>query len=108
MNRIKDNKEFLDFLCKSNKKLRKILIQHASKEQNNTICEIILNILKGNFQIPKEKLSILNKKKNQLRAIIQKTPLKKKKHIIQKGGFLEILIPAIVSGLASIVSNLIQ
>ena len=108
MNRIKDNREFLNFLCKANKKIRKILIKNASREQIYTICEIILNILKGNFQVPKEQLEYLNKKKKQLRAIIQRSTLKKKKHIIQKGGFLEILIPSIVSGLASIVSNLLE
>jgi hypothetical protein len=32
----------------------------------------------------------------------------KKKLIIQKGGFLQILIPAIISGLASIISSVIS
>ena len=106
MNRIKNNKDFLNLLCKSKKKFRKFLIQNASKEQIYSICEIVLNILNGNLKVSdKNKLS---KKRKLLRKIIQKSSLKKKRYLIQKGGFLEILIPSIVSGLASIISNIIS
>ena len=107
MNRIKNNKDFLNLLCKSNKKkFRIFLIQNASKEQIYSICEIVLNILNGNLKVSdKNKLS---KKRKLLRKIIQKSSLKKKRYLIQKGGFLEILIPSIVSGLASIISNIIS
>jgi len=108
MNRIKDNREFLEYLCKSKKNTRKLLINNAHKEQIYALCEIILNILNGNLKLSNQEIAKLSKKKKQLRNIISKSTIKKKKQLIQKGGFLEILIPSIVSGLATIVSNLIS
>ena len=108
MNRIKNNKDFLNLLCKSKNKYRKFLIQKASKEQIYAICEIVLNILNGNLKVPEINKNKLDKKKKTLRKIVQKGSLKNKRYLIQKGGFLEILIPSIVSGLATIISNLIS
>ena len=109
MSQVDKNKNFLKLLCNSNKKLRKSLIQNGSKDQINSLCEIVLNLLNGNIKISDEKLNKLSKKRNSLKQFIQKNvAIKKKKYLIQRGGFLEILIPAIISGLASVVTTLID
>lgn len=108
MSRIEENKNFLNLLCNSKRKIQRILIKNASKEQIYSICEIILNILNQNLKIDDKVLKNLSKKKNTLRQLIKKGSLKKKKYLIQKGGFLQFLIPAIITGLASIVSSIIE
>lgn len=108
MNRIKANRDFLGLLCYSNKKLRDLLIKNANKEQIYTLCEIILNILNGNLKLSEDQLQKLSKIKAKLRNIIKRSSLKKKKYLIQKGGFLQILIPSIISGLATIISSFIS
>ena len=107
MDRVKNNIEFLSLLCRSKKKFRNFLIQYANKEQIYTLSEIVLNILNGNLKVPEQLVKKLSKKRKLLRKLVQKNSIKKKKFLIQKGGFLEILIPSIVSGLASIISSVI-
>jgi len=109
MDRIEKNKNFLQLLCTSNSNLQKALIKNASKDQIFSICEIILNLLNGNLKIREDDLQKLSKKKKLLRELIKKgSSIKKKKFLIQRGGFLQFLIPALITGLASVVSSVIE
>lgn len=108
MSHVLKNKNFLQLLTKSNKKIQKSMIKNASKEQIKSICEIILNLLSGNIKLDQEDLSKLYKKRNSLRELIKKQSIKKKKYLIQKGGFIQFLIPALISGLATVISSVIQ
>lgn len=105
---IQKNKEFLQFLCSSGKKNRRFLIASANRKQINSICEIILNVLKGNVPISDDLKHSLSKKKKLIRDFVKKSTLKNKKSVLQKGGFIEFLIPAIISGLSTIASALIE
>ena len=64
MDLIHNNKNFLNLLCSSKKKVRKLLIQNATRDQINAIREIILNVLNGNLKIEKSDLEKLARKKN--------------------------------------------
>jgi len=108
MSRLNQNRNFLELLTHSNKKLQKSLIENASKDQIYSICEIVLNILNGNLNLDKKEIEKLARKKKQLRLLVNKGSIKNKKHLIQKGGFIQFLIPAIITGLASIVSSIIE
>lgn len=108
MSKVKLNQEFLNLLCKSKPKLQKSLINNASKVQIDSICEIILNILNGNLKVSENEFKRLNLKKSLLRTLIKRGPLKKKKFLIQRGGFLQVLIPSIIAGLATVVSSIIE
>jgi hypothetical protein len=90
--------------------MKKGIIMNADKELIYTICECILNLLNGNINISTEQYNQLKSYKHLFRKILdRKSKLKtKKKLIIQKGGFLEILLPAVISGLASIISSAIS
>lgn len=109
-NRFTSNKEFLILLSNCHKKLRNSIITHSKKEQILAIAECVLNVLNGNIQIDSDtfqKLKPFNKTFKKL--LNRKTGIKAKKRlIIQKGGFLQFLIPAIVSGIATIVSSVIS
>jgi hypothetical protein len=90
--------------------MRKGIIINADKELIYTLCECILNLLNGNINISDEKFNQLKSYKHSFRKILdKKLNLKsKKKLIIQKGGFLEILLPAVISGLSAIISSAIS
>ena len=86
------------------------VIRRAKGPLINKICECILNIINGKIKLSTEDFEKLKPYKNLFRKLIAKnTKIKEKKRlIIQKGGFLQILIPAIISGLATIISSAIS
>lgn len=90
----------LHVLKKSKPKLRQILLKHCDSEVIKTICEIVINILNGNHKVPKQIYNKLNKNKKVLRCLAcpKKSISVKRKLIIQKGGFLPMLIGSVLSG----------
>lgn len=108
MSHVLKNKNFLQLLTNSNKKIQKSMIKNASKEQIKAICEIVLNLLSGNINLDQKDLVKLHKKRKTLRDLIKKQSIKKKKYLIQKGGFIQLLLPALISGLATVISSVIQ
>lgn len=108
MSKVLSNQEFLRYLCNCKSKQQKLIIKNATKDQINAICEIILNILNGNLKINELQFKKFSSKKSVLRQIVNKNSLKKKKYLIQKGGFLQLLIPSIISGLATVVASIIN
>lgn len=109
-NKFVNNKEFLILLAGCHKKLRNSIISNCNKEQILAVIECILNVLNGNIQIDNTTLQKLRPFNKTFKKLLdKKTGLKiKRKIIVQKGGFLQFLIPAIVSGIASIVSSVIS
>lgn len=79
--------------------LRKVIIKKANPELIKTICEICLNILNGNIKISKKCKDSLKKYKKNLRklATSKGNLASKKKIIIQKGGFLPIILGSLLS-----------
>lgn len=105
--------------CESD--LRKIFKVKNSRERNkliesvkncviNAISEISLNCLKGNIPLSECNYNKLKRYKKVLRTLAKHTfPIYKKRILIkQKGGFLNILIPAALSLLISAVQNRIR
>ena len=107
MERVARNSEFLKFLNQNNNKVKKIIIEKANKDQIYSICDCVLNILNGKLNVDDNKNKLI-KKRRCMRKLLTKSSLKKKKKILQTGGFLQILIPAIISGLASIATGLLK
>jgi hypothetical protein len=103
------NKNLLDLIANSNKKLRNNIINNSNKQQIEIICEIIYNVLMGNINISSLNKNKLNKFKNPIRKLVQKSNLKTKKKILtQQGGFLQFILPAAITGISSIISSLIS
>lgn len=68
--------------------VRKKLIREGNTDVIDCIAECCLNILNGNVPLTGKQQAFLRKRKSKLRAIVdKKVSLKKKKEIIQKGGF---------------------
>lgn len=105
MHKVQKNIELLKLLSICKNRMLKAVISASDKELILCLCECILNCLNGNVALgDKEKLK-LKRYKTELRSLIEKrSSIKKKKNIlIQKGsGFLPILLPAIISAIASL------
>lgn len=101
MKRLKANKHILQVLKNGNPQLRKALLKASSPEVIKTLCEISLNTLNGNNKITKYCKRKLKKYKKELRNLASpKLKLAtKRKILIQKGGFLPVLIGSVLSGL---------
>ena len=112
MNPIKNELDTFKYLVSKNctKLNQQDLLKRAKGPFINKICECILNITEGRVKISSQDLEKLKPYKNLFRKLIKKNIKikEKKKLIIQKGGFLQILIPAIISGLASIIGSVIS
>jgi hypothetical protein len=103
--RIKKYLPILNNFSNLNKKAKKKLFQ--TSEFVKCICEVCMNILKGNVPLKKAQKAKLHRMKNIVRRLgkkNKKSSLKsKKKFLIQKGGSL---IPILLSLIAPIISNL--
>ncbi len=73
------------------------------------LCECCYNVLDGQIPINSEQKHQLKPYRHSLRKLVDKSSLKtKKKILIQQGGFLQILMPALISGIASIIGSAIE
>lgn len=67
------------------------------------ISECAKNIIKGNVPLTVRQKANLRRKRNDLRALsLKKTTLRKRRKIVQKGGFLTALLPPVLSFLGSL------
>lgn len=93
------NSEFINNLFKSPFKSRKRLINKASRDNIDSLSEIALNILKGNVSLSPQHKKKLKKHKEKLRNLAQKNiSFKKRKGLlVQRGGFLPLLLAPALS-----------
>ena len=92
-------------ICPPN--LRKDLLSKIPVCGIHAICETVYNCLKGNIKLSLPQKSKLSRHKRTLRKLVRKdlSAAKKRKLIVQHGGFLNVLIPAALSVLTSIISH---
>ena len=101
------NQEFLKQLHSSKAVHRTKLIKKASKDNIDAISEVALNTLRGNIPLnPKQKRE-LKKHRSKIRSLVHsKSSVKKRKHIlVQKGGFLPLLLTPFLSILGGLAAN---
>jgi hypothetical protein len=109
MKKLVKQKDILNLLASSKRDYKKILIENADKKLLEAICESADNLLVGNLPITDEIKAKLKKHRKSLVKLADNTTIEEKKKILnQKGGFINILIPAIISGVASIIASIIN
>ena len=75
----------------------------------DSISEIARNCLNGNIPLSKEDFNNLTKYQHILRLISKPTSVEKRRKIIQKGsGFIDVLIPAALILITTIINGLIE
>lgn len=88
---------------------RKKFFKTCSKDCVIKVCECIKNVLNANLEIKPAHLKKLSRHKHTLRSLaLKSTSLSKRKRLLQKGGFLNILLPAIAPVIASIIGGAIN
>jgi hypothetical protein len=87
-------------------KYRKAILACADKKLIKALCEIIFNVLQNNINISGNLKNRLIRQRECIRKLCDKSSFAvKKKTLIQKGGFLQYLIPAVIGGIAEIISS---
>ena len=101
MDNVQKNLSTLKFLAKCHPKIRKAILKYSDNDLIIAISECVLNCLKGNIEVKSDVTEELLKYKNTLRQLSKKQKGVrsniKKKLLIQKGGFLPIILPTILS-----------
>lgn len=83
-------------------------LKNCKKEFIHSICECVRNVIKGRVPLKSNHLKCLARHKHTLRKLaLKKTSLTDRKKILQKGGFLQVLLPSLISGLGSLLGNLL-
>jgi len=70
------------------------------------VSECAKNVIKGNVPLTNRQMTNLRRKKHDLRSLSKKkTSLRKKRKILQKGGFLSALLPPVLTVLSGLLMN---
>lgn len=103
----KEQVQQLQLLHKCPQKLRKKLLQKIDIKCIKAICECCMNTLQGNVALTKGQKKFLSRHKTTLRKLQNRkvSLVKKRKLIVQKGGFLSVLIPAALSVITGLING---
>jgi len=107
MNRLKKHSSTLQLQHKAKPGLRKAIITNVDEQLIRCICDCALNVLHGRVPISQQHKNCLSKHKQSLRKLVdRKNFLKKKRKVIQVGGFLGALLSAVIPTVASLIGGL--
>ncbi len=96
--RVRKHADTLSLLAKAKPSMCKAILKGADKDLVHCLCECAHNVLKGNVRLTSAQKTKLARYKQGLRAIAKKTTSqKKKKNILQKGGFLPALLAPLLA-----------
>lgn len=92
--RIAKHIAFLKYVASASPQERKKILEGATREQLTALCEVTLNVAKKNIQVPTCVKDKLCKHHKVIRLISDRKSslIKKKRALIQKGGFLPVLL----------------
>ena len=88
--RLELTESFVYLLAKSTPRRRNVLLRNASNEELRSLCELCLNVIKGNLPLNKNAFQRLKRHRKTLETLASKrVPLKQKREYInQKGGII--------------------
>ncbi len=103
------NRDMLAHLAKCSQNSRNKILHNGEKPLIEAICQIVHNVLEGNIPINEKTKHQLSKYRQSLRTLTDKNSLKKKKKIlVQNGGFLPLLLSAVLPFLPTIISSVAE
>ena len=100
---LKKHLPLLQFLSKAKPKINRAIIEESGPEVIRVLSECACNTLKGNVPLTQAQKNKLRRYKNHLRNLAEKkrVGIKKKKVILQQGGFLPALLGAILPAITA-------
>lgn len=107
--RIQRNRDFFRSLLQCTKKQRDKNIQLATKDNIDALSEAALNTLKGNVPLESGLKKKLKRHCSRIRQLAHKRVSRKRKKelLVQQGGFLPLLIPAVLTAVGSLAASAI-
>ena len=108
--RVQRQIDFLKVLCKASHKQRCGIIEGTNSELIKVICECALNCLKRNVSLTHDQKQKLNRHKQKLRSLADKkcSIARKKEFLVQKGGFLSLLLKPILAAITTLAPVLLR
>lgn len=108
--RLRRNFALLKTLTRSSPKIRKVILQECPPDLIQAICEICMNLLKGNIPITQCQHHKLKRYKETIRQMAcRKDGVRKKKKLLnQKGGFLLPLLTTVLPMVADLAIGAIR
>ena len=105
--RMRRNLALLETIYKSTPRVRKVIVSKANPDFINALCEIALNVLRGNIPLTDKQYTVLKKKKKLIRIVADKKIklTKKKKTLNQTGGFLLPLLGAAIPFILNLITR---
>jgi len=104
--RVKKYLPVLKRIRKLGDRARRDYVRKCDREFIDCVSECAKNVIKGNVSLTDRQKARLRRNRNDLRAVsLKKTSLRKKRRIVQKGGFLTALIPPVLSALVGLFSK---
>lgn len=96
----------LKLLSSCGAKLRKAILENSDADLIAVLRECVYNVLRGNVKLRKGDNERLGRYKSDLRKFVydKGNVSRKRKFLVQKGGFLPLLIPAAIDTVARLVS----
>lgn len=100
--RLRKNAHTLKLLAEGNNKVNRAIIKDSKRDSLDSLAECSKNILEGNITISKKDKCQLHRYRHDLRRLADKrTAQRKKKQILQKGGFLPLLLAPLAASIIS-------
>lgn len=98
-----DHKHTLHVLKDCSPCVRKAILKTSSPKLVQTLCEVCLNVLNGNINLSQPQKLKLKKYKNTIRELAgtKKSISKKRKILVQKGGFISLILSTVLGGLVN-------
>ena len=106
---MKKNMPMLQLLCGAKPGVIRAVLKGASPDLIKALSECSLNILKGHVHLTPSQKKQLSRYKQSLRALAKKgTSTKRRKQILQKGGFIPLLLKPILGLAGGILGSLVK
>ena len=103
---VERNTALLRFLCGAKPSVIKAVLKGASPELIKALSECSLNVLKGHVHLTPAQKRRLWKYKQNLRLLAQKkTSTKRRKQLLQKGGFIGALLKPVLGVLGGLLGQ---
>ena len=102
------NAKILCHLAKCKPEIRDYIVQNGPKELIECLHKIVVNILAERIPFSREKIKRISKFKKELSILIRKRgSIKNRKKVLQTGGFLPLILGAILPILSSVIVDAI-
>lgn len=109
LHRLRRNKTLLLAISQVSEEVAKELISSANKDLILTLVEIVMNIIRGNVRLTPHQFKKFSRHADDLDLLVRKnTSMKKKKELLQHGGFLGLLsslLGPVIQGVTSLFSG---